>query len=156
MVDPLDLPGLADVWCRLHRQARFHPSFDLSSWKWALDLVSKQVNVETRRRGAMVVPCVAGRWSVVVDEAGRVLPCEPLGEVMGDLKDFDFRLPALIASPRARAVVDRIRRERCHCDWRCLVPLNLAFHPPGYPRLLIRLLANRVGPGGRFRSERHP
>lgn len=35
---------------------------------------------------------------------------------MGNVRDFDYDVNALVRSPRARAIYSRIREDKCHCD----------------------------------------
>lgn len=70
-------------------------------------------------------PCTSGKIRAVMSPSGDVYPCEKLGYpnlrdmagwFMGNVRDFDHDINALIRSPRARAIHARIVEGRCHCD----------------------------------------
>ncbi|TMJ20184.1 MAG: radical SAM protein [Alphaproteobacteria bacterium] len=69
--------------------------------------------------------CTSGKIRVVMSPAGDVYPCEKLGYPnlgkmgawrMGNVRDFDYDVNALVRSPKARALYRRIVDGHCHCD----------------------------------------
>lgn len=69
--------------------------------------------------------CTSGKIRVVMSPAGDIYPCEKLGYpnlrsmnewFMGNVRDFDFDVNALVRSPKARAIYERIESGKCHCD----------------------------------------
>ncbi len=93
------------------------------------------------------VACNAGVLRVVVDPNGNVYPCEmrgfPNGDDreswhMGNIRDADFDMPALLKSERARAVVDRVADEGCLCRHELDTGAALISQPKFQVRLLAR------------------
>lgn len=69
--------------------------------------------------------CTSGKIRVVMSPSGDIYPCEKLGypnlehmsEVhMGNVREFDFNVQALLNSPRAREIYGRLCDAQCHCD----------------------------------------
>jgi molybdenum cofactor biosynthesis enzyme MoaA len=69
--------------------------------------------------------CTSGKIRVVMSPAGDVYPCEKLGYpnlrtmdswFMGNVRDFGYDVNALIRSPLADAIYQRIVGDHCHCD----------------------------------------
>lgn len=69
--------------------------------------------------------CTSGKIRVVMSPAGDVYPCEKLGYPnlekmdawkMGNIRDFDHDINALLRSTEARALYGRICDSKCHCD----------------------------------------
>ena len=98
----------------------------------------------TLQRDRMYVPCVAGKKMIVVTEKAEVLPCEILNRSLGSLKDVDYNVPALLATPKAVELVDWIRRTKCHCTFECALATSIIFHRPSYPRVVWRALKQRL------------
>lgn len=91
--------------------------------------------------GRRVFRCYAGRKFLVVDHHGDVYPCEMLGRdsCLGSLRDFGFDAHALLASPKAREVIGRIRTGGCACTWECAIQASKAFDPLQWPGVLVRV-----------------
>ena len=69
--------------------------------------------------------CTSGKIRVVMSPSGNIYPCEKLGYPnlagmeawsMGNVRDFDYDVNALVRAPKARRLYGRIRDNNCHCD----------------------------------------
>lgn len=100
---------------------------------------------ETLDRDGYVMPCHAGRKMLIVNEYGDVFPCEPLHRPMGNLRDFDYDVARLRATPEAQELVRWIWDEKCFCTWECAVHANIVFNRSTYPSLVRRMLTPRPG-----------
>lgn len=69
--------------------------------------------------------CTSGKIRVVMSPIGDVYPCEKLGYPnlqkmaewkMGNVREFDYDVNALVKSPKAREIYARISDGKCHCD----------------------------------------
>ena len=89
--------------------------------------------------------CYAGRLMGVVYSNGDVYPCEILEQPIGNLRDFDFSLPDLWASPKAQQIRDWIWDTRCHCTHECFMTSNVLFNPRYYPKLLWEYTKIKLG-----------
>lgn len=89
------------------------------------------------------INCNAGRRLIVVHDTGTVYPCEtletpglcaaenpPQDACLGNLHDFGYDLPKLLASEKARKVVGWIQNNPCACTWECAVT-NSVTHTAG-------------------------
>ena len=100
------------------------------------------------------VPCQAGKLRVVLAPEGSVYPCEKLGYPeaegldrwsLGNVRDYDYNLPAILMSERAKEIQLAIRNSRCHCQQCIDLGLNLmASH-----RFKARLLAKWISRSAR-------
>lgn len=70
-------------------------------------------------------PCTSGKLRVVISPDGDVYPCEKLGYpnlrdmhayFMGNVRDFDYDLNALVKATTARQIHAGICERQCHCD----------------------------------------
>ena len=104
--------------------------------KVALEALVNRIVAANERQRCQTVPCQAGRRLVVLYEDGDVSPCETLGEKFGNLRQFDYDIRRLLSSAEARAILDRIGRQRaCSCTWENIIPVNLLFSPSYYPAI---------------------
>lgn len=99
----------------------------------------------TLLRDRMYVPCVAGKKMIVVNEKAEVLPCEILQDRLGNLKDFDYDVERLLASPQALGLVKWIRDTKCHCTFECALATSIIYHKWSYPRVFWRALKSWLG-----------
>ncbi|MBF0326592.1 MAG: radical SAM protein [Alphaproteobacteria bacterium] len=95
-----------------------------------------------------VAPCVAGRKLLVVSETGEVLPCEILGRSMGQLRDFDWDLKALLATNQVADLRRWIRESRCKCSFECALSAGAVWNPVNYVDV-VRAAIGNVGKGER-------
>lgn len=111
----------------------------------------------TQRR--QVIPCVAGRKQIMVDDEGVVYPCAILAPFlnqhptnalnsaeMGRLRDSDYSVPDILRSPQAIAVRRFIAAGGCYCPSECFLSPSLLLNPAMYPRLALsafRLICKR-------------
>lgn len=69
--------------------------------------------------------CKSGKIRVVMSPAGDIYPCEKLGYPnlekmasvhMGNVRDFDFNVGALLQTEKARGIYEALCARSCHCD----------------------------------------
>lgn len=98
--------------------------------------------VARNEHGAKHLPCTAGTLSAVVFEDGSVKPCEILDDSLGNLNDVEWDLARLWDGAAARALRERIERERCACTWECAQADNVLFDARSWPKLVARTLTS--------------
>lgn len=83
--------------------------------------------------------CTSGKIRVIMSPGGDIYPCETLGYPnlermdgwnMGNVRDFDYDVNALVRSPTARAIYQRICEGRCHCHHNIDQSLSLLASEP--------------------------
>ena len=142
-VDPLIYRQAAE-WMRQHRSAG-------ATRRAPESLLSRSIFLETletvekahAKQGTRVFRCPAGQKMLLIDRGAEVLPCELLGESrsMGNLRNFNYDINALLASPQARGVARWIRQKHCSCTWECAIQASKAFDPTQWPALGMRTLS---------------
>ncbi len=109
------------------------------------ELMQKDDNLQLREAADMLegrerdYDCWAGRTMFVLEDDGQLYPnggC-PKDFLLGNIKDFDFDLKKLLASPRARAVVKKAKSCRL-CRLSCETMTTLR-----YPEALVGWLRTR-------------
>lgn len=85
---------------------------------------------QTIKTGDFIAPCQAGYLNAVIDERGKVYPCEILGHPIGDLRaeGYDFR--RIWRGHQAEQLRRRIREERCTCTHETNASINTSFNLP--------------------------
>ena len=89
------------------------------------------------------IPCLAGTHSAVLYDDGSLALCEQRPERLGNLRDVGWDFGELWQSERAKALRQRIRDDRCHCDNGCNIAINTLFRPrsaAGLAPALFRVL----------------
>ena len=75
------------------------------------------VDFFTRPVARQVLPCYSGLAAVSCDPTGRIDPCINYERSMGGLRDFDYRLDALLRSPAAQRTRAAIAAGACPGCW---------------------------------------
>ena len=104
--------------------------------------VSRRVLIDTVFDDKFVLPCVAGRKLVVISETGEVLPCEVLGKSMGNLRDYDFDVRALLKAEENKKLQKWIKDSKCKCSFECALAANVVWNGAAYPKLAWSALKN--------------
>ncbi len=120
--------------------------------KAAQDIVQRRLIERTLRARKWQIPCHSGKLSLVLTECGDVYPCEILSTSLGNVRDHGYDLARLVRSPGARAVVDSITDDRCHCTHECNLMMNILFSARSYPALFKEYLRLRGGHRARLSS----
>lgn len=118
----------------------------------AIGHTTSQLVMKTVREDRFVTPCLAGMRMVVMDDEGNIDPCEMLGVYLkqgqtplssarlGNVRDFDYDIRAILASDQARRAVRYIRDSRCHCTFECAMSVNVLYSVRLWPRVLVNFL----------------
>jgi radical SAM protein with 4Fe4S-binding SPASM domain len=111
--------------------------------KSAQDIVQRRLIHQTQIERKQVVPCYAGRLTLVVTETGDVYPCESFSRKLGNVREFDCDLQQILRSEQAAEAVAAIQRKECYCTHECYMMMNILFNPRLYPELLKEYRALR-------------
>ena len=80
--------------------------------------------------------CEAGRHLVVLDERGEVFPCEVVWESVGNVRDHDHDIGAVLGGERYARFRERYLGDSpCNCTWSCASMTAVSVSPSGYPAL---------------------
>ncbi len=104
--------------------------------------VSRRNLIRTVFHDEFVTPCVAGRKLVVISETGEVHPCELLNRSLGNVRDTDYNLPAILKSDAGRETREWIRDTKCKCSFECALSANVVWNASMYPKLAASAVRN--------------
>ncbi len=97
-------------------------------------------------RGDLGRICGAGRKIAVVGPYGEVLPCEPLQESVGNLRDQGYDLRRVLAGEAMGSFAQKhLGTGKCHCNWGCAIGNALVRDPGFYPAVCRELLTGVLG-----------
>ena len=77
-------------------------------------------------KGKWPKTCVAGKSIMVIYPNGETALCE-LKSVVGNIRDFNYRIDKLLASPRAQEELEKVKT--CHCTHVCFINATMASKP---------------------------
>ena len=81
--------------------------------------------------------CEAGRYIVVINEQGDVVPCEPLGHPIGNLRDHNYEMKTVLNGKTYSDFRDRFLGEgKCNCTWSCAMHSTISVTPKYLPKLV--------------------
>lgn len=90
-----------------------------------------------------VFECYAGKKIFVLSDIGEVMSCEHLLEkVMGNIRDYDYDIHQLLASPHAKSLRKDIVDKKCNCRWECAINNSNICDIKKYPDLAFKAVAN--------------
>jgi MoaA/NifB/PqqE/SkfB family radical SAM enzyme len=104
--------------------------------------VSRDILMRTEFDDEFVTPCVAGKKLIVISETGDIQPCEILGKSVGNLRDYDYHLPSLLADTKSQDLLNWIEDTKCKCTFECAIAANVVWSPSLYPKILASSLRN--------------
>lgn len=112
------------------------------------NLITKKEDMQTDlflnsfKENKMVIPCLAGRQTVVLAPNGDLLTCELRSEKYGNLREVNYDFKKLWHSP----VADLIRKKvvGCWCTQECVYTVNVFLNPQAWPRFLKYLLLGKI------------
>lgn len=122
----------------------FSYKYPFHSFVAAIRMLSAEISIEILSRKDKIMPCLAGKKILVVYDTGDVFPCEMLGRSLGNLRDFDYDLNRLMDKTMAKNIVKSIRKNRCHCSWECVIPVNLIFNWKGVHMIIKQWISNSL------------
>jgi radical SAM protein with 4Fe4S-binding SPASM domain len=114
-----------------------HYNKTLSKLNKKKDVLKRRIILNTMKFKRMIIPCKAGTLSIVIDETGRVFPCEMLNEKLGDLRYVNYDFNKIWKSDEAKKIRKRIKKNNCYCTYECAMATNLIGNPK---YLLFRLV----------------
>jgi radical SAM protein with 4Fe4S-binding SPASM domain len=98
--------------------------------------------METVFEDKFVTPCVGGRKLIVISETGEIYPCEVLGKSMGNLRNYEFDLPQLLAEDSNDKLRNWIVDSKCKCSFECALSANVTWNASMYPKLAKKAIKN--------------
>lgn len=106
----------------------------------ALKLRMREVVLETFKKRKAVIPCLAGRKVIMIDDIGDVYPCELLDRKMASLRDIDFDMKKALFSNQSKKIKDWIIKSKCFCTFECAMQASVAFNLREIPYLFGKLI----------------
>jgi len=112
----------------------------------AVTMRTKKTVLDTLLTNSCQTQCYAGTTNAIIQPDGKVQACEIRTDVeMGDLNDFDWDLPRLIASHMAQAVRKDILPSDCFCSFECQASSNTSYNPKELALSVIDMLRMKIG-----------
>jgi len=91
--------------------------------------------------------CVAGEKMITLTEKGVLLPCEMLYQIkpemdsrIGNVRDFDYNIPAMLRTNKARKLREFIESTHCSCSYECAALANVVFTKRQWPSIAKEVL----------------
>jgi MoaA/NifB/PqqE/SkfB family radical SAM enzyme len=111
-----------------------------SRLKTAQDIVQRRLIHDTAEQNKRLIPCYAGRLTLVLTETGELYPCESFANRMGNVRAWGYDVKKLLAGGDAQAALRAVQESGCHCTHECYMMMNILFNPSMYPSLIQEYL----------------
>ena len=112
-----------DDWEMLYQKTDKLDNKRLSSLNTLKNLY--KYSITTLNRKKQVIPCYGGEEFILMDYSGNLSPCEILPPVL-NIKDINYDINQLLASPKWKDVLNRIKEGKCYCTHFCWLVYGLA------------------------------
>jgi MoaA/NifB/PqqE/SkfB family radical SAM enzyme len=123
----------------------------------AVKMIKDDILLDVMQHGDMGAKCHAGRRILVIDEQGKVYPCEPLWESIGDLRETDYRIMPILTGAEYKAFAERrLGSGKCNCTWGNVLLDSIVFNPAYFPRILRNMVDLRASGGQGIRQSHSP
>ncbi len=106
----------------------------------ALRMIKNDYLKEVLKEKDFYKQCGAGKKVIVINETGKVFPCEPIWHSVGELRENNYDLNKILFSDEMREFNKKITREKCTCYWGLPISNNLIYKPAYYPKILSEIL----------------
>lgn len=108
-------------------------------WKLMRAVTRKdsQILEQTIRENKMVLACNAINKFAVLSEEGNVFPCEVLTDCLGNVRESNYDIPAILHTAKARELQKKITDTCCFCTWECAIHNNIISTRSLYPSLAL-------------------
>lgn len=113
----------------------------LGRWLTAKNSLRRDMIMDTidnKRRGG---GCAAGCLTVAVLADGDVRACEMLPLSFGNLRDFNYDLPAMMLSTKGNEIRKEIQESECVCTHECNLSVSILLQPSCWPKLIKKRIA---------------
>lgn len=114
----------------------FHSLFTI-----ALRIVKNSYLKQLLKTKDMYKKCKAGKRVIVINETGKVFPCEPLWRAVGDLRANGYNLNEVLNSKQMKEYQAGMFKNKCNCHWGLPMSNTLIYSPKYYPKILSEMAA---------------
>jgi len=111
----------------------------------ALKLRMRDVVLETLKKNRAVIPCLAGRKMIMIDDIGDLYPCELLDKKIASLRAINFNMKKALFSSEAQKIKDWIIKSKCFCTFECALQASVAFNLREAPHLFAKFIKVKRG-----------
>jgi MoaA/NifB/PqqE/SkfB family radical SAM enzyme len=119
---------------RSSKRYNFYSGFE-QRFARAKDVVAREHILSIKKNKKMEIPCLAGIKSLVIQETGKVYPCEVLPDkYLGNIRDFDCDFGRVWRSSPAKEF--RRWEKTCHCTYECAMGQSIIYTPRGILRTI--------------------
>jgi radical SAM protein with 4Fe4S-binding SPASM domain len=108
--------------------------------KAAQDILQRRMIYETMVQKRQLIPCYAGRLTLVLTESGDAYPCESFTMKLGNVRDNGYDIHKILKKTGNQNIINSIRDNGCFCTHECYLMTNILFNPRLYPKLLKEYL----------------
>lgn len=125
---------------KIQEEATVRNIFDWHTvFTMALRIVKNDYLKDVLKNKDFYKQCGAGKRVLVINEQGKIFPCEPLWHSIGNLKEFDYDVNRLLKSKSMQSFQKKIACEQCTCDWGLPMSTALIYSPRYYPRIVSEM-----------------
>lgn len=114
--------------------------FKGARFKAAQDILQRRLIYDTLIKQKRLIPCYAGRLTLVLTETGDLYPCESFKNRIGNVRDADYDIKKMMQTEKSREILHAIKDDGCYCTHECYLMMNILFNPKRYPSLLKEYL----------------
>ncbi len=125
---------------RMRKRSTVKNIFDLhSTFTIALRIAKNDLLKNLLKSKDMYRKCDAGRKVIVINENGKVFPCEPLWSEVGDLRTNGYDIGKVLKSEQMKEFQRKIKDNKCNCHWGLPMSNTILYSPSYYPRILVEM-----------------
>ena len=110
--------------------------------KAAQDILQRRLIHDTATKNKRLIPCYAGKLTLVLTETGDLYPCESFTGRMGNVREWGFDVKKLLTGSDAQAALRAVQQSGCHCTHECYMMMNILFNPALHGSLLREYIRN--------------
>jgi len=99
-----------------------------------------QITLRALKEKRQIIPCKAGDNFVTIMDNGDVISCEIRNDLLGNLRDYNYNLRALLNNRKTKQILKDIKNNECYCTWENPIITSIISNPHYYFKIFFAWL----------------
>jgi len=108
--------------------------------KEIMESLVTEITLRAMREKRQIIPCKAARNLVTIMDNGDVISCEIRNDLLGNLRNYNYDLRALLNNQKTKEVLKSIQNNECYCTWENPITTSIIFNPQYYFKIFFTWL----------------
>lgn len=99
-----------------------------------------KINLEAIDKKKQIVPCLAGKKTIILKDNGDVEPCEMINKKFENVRDFNYDIKKILDLKDSKKILRFIKDKKCYCTHEGNLYASIIFNPKYYPKIFLNTI----------------